>query len=107
MWDGDGYVSCSNRLSKQKLINNKIKEYNYLVLEVGLCGLKSVVEEFCEFLKQNNVKPGKIYPDGSIYSVRCNKTESYKLLNLFYSNSNTELRLKRKYEKYVEYQKLN
>lgn len=106
VWDGDGYVSCNNRISKQKLTNNKIKDYNYLVLEVGLCGLKNVVEEFCEFLKQNNIKPGKIYPDGSIYSVRCNWSESYKLLNLFYSDFNPELCLQRKYEKYLEYREL-
>lgn len=106
VWDGDGYISYYRGTTKQKLANNKTKQYNYLVLEAGLCGLKNVVEEFCKFLKQNNIKPGKIYPDGSIYSVRCNWTESYKLLNLFYSNFNPELCLKRKYDKYLEYKEL-
>lgn len=106
VWDGDGYISYYRGTTKQKLANNKTKQYNYLILEAGLCGLKNIVEEFCEFLKQNNIKPGKIYPDGSIYSVRCNWTESYKLLNLFYSDFNPELCLKRKYNKYLEYQKL-
>lgn len=106
VWDGDGYISHYYSTTKYKQSNGKIKTYKNLVLEVGLCGLKNVVEEFCEFLKQNNIKPGKIYPDGSIYSVRCNWTESYKLLNLFYTDFNPELCLQRKYEKYLEYREL-
>jgi hypothetical protein len=106
VWDGDGYISHYYSKTKYKQANGDIKIYNNLVLEVGLCGLKNLLEEFCKFLKQNNIKPGKIYPDGSIYSVRCNWTESYKVLNLFYLDSNSELMLKRKYDKYLEYQKL-
>lgn len=106
VWDGDGYISHYYSTTKYKQSNGKIKTYKNLVLEVGLCGLKNVIEEFCEFLKQNNIKPGKIYPDGSIYSMRCNWTESYKLLNLFYSDFNSELCLKRKYNKYLEYKSI-
>jgi hypothetical protein len=106
VWDGDGYISHYHSKAKYKQADGNIKIYNNLVLEVGLCGLKNVLKEFCKFLKQNNIKPGKIYKDSSIYSMRCNWTEGYKLLNLLYKNSTLELHLKRKYDKYLEYQKL-
>jgi len=106
VWDGDGYISHYYSKTKHKLTNGNIKVYNNLTLEVGLCGLKNVLEEFCKFLKQNNIKPGKIYKDSSIHSVRCNWTESYKLLNLFYQNSDPTLCLKRKHDKYLEYTEL-
>jgi hypothetical protein len=106
VWDGDGYISHYYSKTKYKQANGDTKIYSNLTLEVGLCGLKSLLKGFCKFLEQNNIKPGKIYKDNSIYSVRCNWTESYKLLNLFYNNSDSTLCLKRKHDKYLEYQKL-
>lgn len=88
--DGDGYVSVHGKI--------------YTTLEVGICGHINTVTAFSEFLKRNDIKSTKIFPDHSIFAVRASGSKSaLKFLNLIYTDSDPKLCLKRKYAKYQEY----
>jgi hypothetical protein len=88
--DGDGYVSVHGKI--------------YTTLEVGICGHINTVTAFSEFLKRNNIKSTKIFPDHSIFAVRVSGSKyALKFLDLIYKDSDPKLCLKRKHEKYLEY----
>lgn len=102
--DGDGYVTCYRRTSKYRTKNDKNKISNTKYLETGICGHINTVTGFSDFLKRNNIKTTKIFPDHTIFSVRLkNATEALKFLDLIYRNTDPRLHLKRKYAKYLEY----
>jgi len=102
--DGDGYVSCLNRKYKYTTSKGEKKISYNKYLEVGICGHINTVTAFSEFLKKNNIKGSKIFPDHSIFSIRLkNATEANKFLNFIYTNSNPILYLQRKYSKYNEF----
>ena len=88
VFDGDGTIVC-----------NKTKRRIY----VGICGHLNTVTAFTDFLKRNNIIPNKIRPICSIYNTNITTNKAIKFLKLIYTDSDPELCLKRKYEKYLKY----
>jgi hypothetical protein len=104
--DGDGWISLYK--TTPKYINNKTKKITFyrekLICEVGLCGHINTINSFSIFLQENGLSHNRINKIKSIFRVKIMK-DNLKFLDLIYSDYNTDLCLKRKYSKYLEYSK--
>lgn len=87
--DGDGWVMITNKGTS---------------IETGICNMqKIVIEHFKRFLEKNNITPGKIcHANQKIYKIGLSAVNAIRFLDLIYNESSLDLRLTRKYKKYVK-----
>jgi DNA-binding transcriptional regulator WhiA len=91
--DGDGWVSISHRSSET---------FNFISLEMGICGNKHIIEDFSNFLKSHNIS-NNITKDKNIYRVRLSTNYSAMFLEIIYEDAS--ICLQRKFDNYQTFLK--
>lgn len=90
LFDGDGCI-CKTK-SKNKW-------------QISLCGTKQIVTDFKNWInKQIKNQKGGVYKHGNIWKALFGSSISaWEALSLLYKNAPSEIRLERKYQKYLEF----
>jgi len=72
---------------------------------LNLVGTKSVCDSFKKWTNdQTKNNTGGVYPKASVFCVRfCGKESPFKIAKLLYEGVSEEIRLERKYQKYLEF----